>query len=264
MQTDDAIRFDDGDRYERYMGRWSRLVGERFLDWLVAPLHARWLDVGCGNGAFTELVVARCGPTEVLGIDPSGQQLTYARSRPSLREARFMEGDAMALPCADAAFDVAVMPLVIFFVADPARGIAEMRRVVRGGGIVAAYAWDMQGKGFPYYALHAEMRALGIGFPVPPSPAASRADVMQTLWTEAGLRSVSTCTIEVQHRFADFEDFWITALEAPSAGATLAAMNGADKAELRARLRARMQESSDGTIVQSARANAVSGRVAAT
>src|SRR4029079_10295158 len=88
----------------------------------------RWSDVGCGNGAFTELIVARSAPAEVQGIDPSDGQLAYARTRSGTAMAKFRKGDAMALPFADRSFDVAVMALVIFFVPEPARGVAEMVR----------------------------------------------------------------------------------------------------------------------------------------
>ena len=80
----DQIRFDDGAAYERYMGVWSRIAGETFLDWLAPEPGLRWLDVGCGNGAFTELIVARCAPAAVDGIDPSEAQLAFARKRPAL------------------------------------------------------------------------------------------------------------------------------------------------------------------------------------
>src|ERR1700712_749985 len=95
------IRFDDGAAYERYMGTWSQLAGENFLDWLAPKSGLRWLDVGCGNGAFTEMVVERCAPTSVRGIDPSEAQLVYARTRLSASIAEFRQGDAMALPFSD-------------------------------------------------------------------------------------------------------------------------------------------------------------------
>ena len=191
----DQIRFDDGAAYERYMGKWSQFVGTAFLDWLAPRPGLRWLDIGCGNGAFTEMVVERCAPAMVHGIDPSEAQLAYARTRsvPHTRPApQFQLGDAMALPFADNTFDAAVMPLVIFFVPEPAKGIAEMARVVCPGGIVAAYAWDMLGSGFPYQTLRDEMHAIGIPPSLPPSPDASRIDAMHALWTAAGLNAVET------------------------------------------------------------------------
>src|SRR3954471_404051 len=98
--THQPIRFDDGAKYERYMGKWSQLAGETFLTWLAPGSALRWLDVGCGNGAFTELVVERCAPLSVRGIDPSEEQLAFARTRLASRAAQFERGDAMALPFA--------------------------------------------------------------------------------------------------------------------------------------------------------------------
>jgi len=106
----DSIRFDDGSAYERYMGRWSQLAGETFLEWLAPATGLRWLDVGCGNGAFTEMLVERRAPVSVEGIDPSEEQLAFARTRPASRIAGFRQGDAMALPFPDDRFDAAVMP----------------------------------------------------------------------------------------------------------------------------------------------------------
>jgi SAM-dependent methyltransferase len=255
------IRFDDGTAYERYMGRWSQLAGDGFLDWLAPHPGWRWLDVGCGNGAFTEMLVERCAPVSVAGIDPSEAQLAYARTRPASRIAQFRQGDAMALPFPDDAFDAAVMPLVIFFVPDPAKGVAEMVRVVRPGGMVTAYAWDMRGGGFPYEALHGEMRALGVDVPAPPSPDASRMDVMPDLWTGAGVDTVETREITVQRTFADFDDYWATAAGGASVQSRLAAMAPEELALLQARLRARLPADATGRITYGARANAVKGRV---
>src|ERR1700681_4054027 len=108
------ILFDDGVAYERMMGAWSRLEGEIFLDWIAPRPGLRWVDVGCGNGAFTELVVEMRAPPELQGIDPSEGQLAYARARPAARMAEFRQGGAMALPFPANKFDAAVMALVIF------------------------------------------------------------------------------------------------------------------------------------------------------
>jgi ubiquinone/menaquinone biosynthesis C-methylase UbiE len=254
------IRFDDGAAYERYMGEWSRLVGETFLGWLALQSGLRWLDVGCGNGAFTEMLVERCAPASVQGIDPSEGQLAYARARPASRVAQFRQGDAMALPFPDNTFDAAVMPLVIFFVPDPARGVAEMARVVCPGGTVTAYAWDMHGGRFPYAALQAEMRGMGVAVPVPPSRDASRIDTMRDLWTAAGLESVETREITVQRTFADLDDYWTTVFGGPSVGPQLAAMASADLVLLKERMLAHLPADATGRITYSARANAVKGR----
>jgi SAM-dependent methyltransferase len=258
--ADQPIRFVDGAAYERYMGKWSQLVGEAFLEWLAPESGLRWLDVGCGNGAFTEMLVERCAPASVQGIDPSEGQLAFARTRPASRVAQFRLGDAMAQPFPDDAFDVAVMPLVIFFVPDPARGVSEMVRVVCPGGSVTAYAWDMSG-GFPYEALQAEMRALGVAVPVPPNRDASRIDAMRDLWTGAGLDAVETRLITVQRTFADFDDYWTTVLGGPSVGPGLAAMTPQNTVLLKARMRTHLPADAGGRITCRARANAVKGRV---
>lgn len=255
----DTIRFSDGEAYERYMGRWSRLAGEAFLDWLDAQSGLRWLDVGCGNGAFTEVMAARCAPSAIAGIDPSEEQLGFARTRPGLSRGDFRKGDAMALPFADASFDVAVMPLVIFFLPDPARGVAEMARVVRPGGMVTAYSWDMPGGGFPYAILQEEMRALDVMPLKPPSPDASKLDVLQALWKEAGLAGVGTRVLDVQRSFPSFEDFWGAVLGGPSVGGKLAAMPADKTAVLQQRLKARLPQDASGRITYGARANAVMG-----
>jgi SAM-dependent methyltransferase len=257
----DTIRFEDGAAYEQFMGKWSRLAGETFLEWVAPAPGLRWLDVGCGNGAFTELIVVRCAPASVDGIDPSEAQLAFARTRPALRAAQFRPGDAMAQPFPDDTFDAAVMPLVIFFVPDPKKGVAEMARVVRPGGIVAAYAWDMIGGGFPYAALHAEMREMGIAVPVPPSPDASRLEALRELWTGAGLESVETREITVHRTFADFDEYWRTIFMGPSVGGKLAALGAEDLARLRSGMRARLTADSAGRIAYGARANAIQGRV---
>lgn len=255
------IRFEDGTAYERYMGKWSQLAGGRFLDWLAPASGLHWLDVGCGNGAFTEMLIERCAPALVHGIDPSEKQLDYARSRSPANLTQFRQGDAMALPFLNDTFDVAVMSLVIFFVPVPATGVGEMARVVRPGGTVAAYSWDMTGGGFPYDALQCEMRGLGVEVPMPPNPDASRIDVLKDLWNGAGLDSVETLEISVQRTFSNFDDYWTTILGGPSVGPPLAAMSSVDLALLKTQMSTRLPADVDGRITYSARANAIKGRV---
>jgi ubiquinone/menaquinone biosynthesis C-methylase UbiE len=255
------IRYDDGAGYERYMGYWSRLAGETFLDWLAPSPGLRWIDVGCGSGAFTELIVNRCAPAEVRGIDPSEPQLAFARGRPAGRIAEFRQGDAMAIPFAADRFDAAGMALVIFFVPEPAKGVAEMVRVVRPGGTVATYAWDMPGGGFPLHPIQEEMRAMGLSPVLPPSSDASRMEALRSLWKDAGLEAIETREISVQRTFDDFDDFWTISLLAASIRPMVAAMAADDVERLKARLRAQLPTDSAGRITCSGRANAVKGRV---
>ena len=116
--------------------------------------------------------------------------LLFARTKPAARGAEFLQGDAMALPFPHDRFDAAVMALVIFFVPDPAKGVAEMARVVRPGGAVATYAWDTLGGGFPWEPIQVEMRALGVTPPLPPSVGASRMGALRDLWACAGLEAI--------------------------------------------------------------------------
>jgi ubiquinone/menaquinone biosynthesis C-methylase UbiE len=256
------FRFDDGAAYDRYMGVWSRVVGASFLDWLAPPKGLTWLDVGCGNGAFTVMIAERSAPAMIHGIDPSEGQLAFARTQLPPAIARFERGDAMALPFADDSIDVAVMPLVIFFVPEPAVGVAEMARVVRPGGIVCAYAWDMPGGGFPYAAVNDVLRETGIRSPKEAHPDASRLDRMRELWTGAELEDVETREITVERSFADFDDYWSIILGGPSAGQFLRAFSAEERERFQALLRERVTiGDSRAAFTVSARANAVRGLV---
>jgi hypothetical protein len=137
-----------------------------------------------------------------------------------------------------------------------------MARVVRNGGTVAAYAWDVTGGGFPYDALWNELRDMGQPVPREPSPDASRIEVMRELWSGAGLIDVQTRPLTVQRTFANFDDYWTTILGGPSAGGTLKAMTPDQTAHLQSRLRERLPAGADGKITISARANAAKGRLA--
>jgi ubiquinone/menaquinone biosynthesis C-methylase UbiE len=258
--TDQTIRFEDGAGYERSMGIWSRIAGDVFLEWLAPPRRARWIDVGCGNGAFTELLVERCDPAEVQGIDPSEGQLAFARTRPTARMATFLRGDAMALPFAAGRFDAAVMALVIVFVPEPAKGVGEMVRVVAPGGTVCTYMWDMLDGGSPFAPVLDEMRAMGMTPPTAPRLDASRMEALRGLWTKAGLESVETREIEVRRNFADYDDFWSICRKGAMLGPRIAALTPGEAERLKTGVRARLSVDAAGRVTCRARANAVKGR----
>jgi SAM-dependent methyltransferase len=256
--------FADGRVYERLMGRWSRLVGRSFLDWLALPKGLRCLDVGCGNGAFTEVLIAHSAPAEVVGIDPSDGQLAHARSRAEARLAQFQTGDAQALPFADRSFDAALMALVISFVPGPAQAVREMARVTRPGGTVATYMWDATGRGIPVEPIHAAMRSLGLEAPHPPGPVVSRQDGMQSLWQQAGLASVETRVIRIQVSFSGFDDFWDSNnVPVGPAGQAIQRLSPEMRDKLKARLREQLAAGPDGRIAYESFANAVKGQAPA-
>lgn len=256
--AEQQIRFNDGAGYERMMGIWSRSAGEIFLDWLAPARGLAWADIGCGNGAFTELLVERCAPARIVGVDPSPQQLAYARRRHTAGIAEFIQGDAMALPIPDASVDAAVMALVIFFVPEPPRGVAEMLRVVRPGGILSAYAWDFLDGGFPWEPVHQELQVQGFPPPKPPSAEAARMANLRRLWQDAGLQSVETRVITVERAFPDFDDFWTTALLSPALMSVLPQVDAATMDGVRDRVRSKVR-TEGGKVVLTARANAVKG-----
>jgi ubiquinone/menaquinone biosynthesis C-methylase UbiE len=261
MTEPPPIRFEDGAAYERHMGVWSRKVGDVFLDWLNPPGNLDWIDVGCGNGAFTELLTERVSPHAILGVDPSDAQLSYARGRHTAGLARFETGDAMALPVQGRSFDAAVMALVVVFVPDPARGIAEMVRVTRPRGLVSAYMWDLPGGGFPLSVFYDELKAQGLAALTPPSPGASRLETLEQLWRDAGIGHIESRTITVERVYTDFETLWAITLSGPRLAGLSQSMSAEQRETLKAKVRARLLPDGEGRITVTARANAIKGRV---
>ena len=254
--------FTDGEAYERLMGRWSRLAGERFLHWLDAPKGLQWLDVGCGNGAFTQEIIACCAPATVMAIDPSNEQLAFARKRPGAKIAKFEVGDAQKLSFGDRTFDVAIMALVLAFLPDPAKAVAEMGRVVRPGGWVATYMWDILNGGSPTTPIYTAIESLGSALPVRPNPAASRLEAMHGFWEMAGLEAIETCVIRIPVKYADFDDFWDSnTVPVGPQGKVIAGMLPDVREQLRVRLREQLPATSNGQILYESFANAVRGRV---
>jgi SAM-dependent methyltransferase len=257
--SDRQIRFDDGAAYERFMGKWSNLAGEIFLDWLAPPPGLRWIDVGCGNGAFTELLLDRANAAHVDGIDPSPGQLAFARTRLHGRPVALQPGSAGSLPFEDASFDAAVMALVIFFVPEPERGVAEMARVVRPGATIAAYVWDVPGGGFPTQPLIELLPRFGIEPLRPPRDDVSTIPALQGLWAGAGLEKIVTRCIDVERVFDSFDDWWSSSRGGPQLAAALDRLSPTDTKRLQGALRERLPAGTDGRIRCRARANAVAG-----
>ncbi|MBB3082688.1 class I SAM-dependent methyltransferase [Geodermatophilus sabuli] len=250
--------------YEAYVGRWSRAVAPRFLAWLGVPAGRAWLDVGCGTGALTEAVLAGWSPASVVGVDPSPAFLASARSHVPDGRASFREVAAQALPLHDESVDAVVSGLVLNFVPDRPAGLAEMRRVVRPGGVVAAYVWD--------YADGMQLIRLFWDAAVDLDPAARDLDEgrrfgdcrpgpLRDLFLAAGFDDVEVEGIVVPTVFADRDDHWTPFLGGTGPAPAYVASLGEDRrTALREGLRARLTPAPDGSIHLSARAWAVRGR----
>ena len=259
--TQATIKYEDGQAYERGMGVWSLLTGQDFLEWLAPVPGLRWIDIACGTGAFTELIMQRCAPSEIQALDPAEAQLVYARQRSGSSGATFIEGDAMALPFEDGRFDASVMALALNLVPDPSKGVSEMVRVVRSGGTVSTYIWDLPGGGFPYEPIQTEMHALGMTPPQPPRADATVMAALVKLWEDAGLGAIQTRQINVKRDFSNFEDFWSASTGTGLLRPTMTAMAREDLARLQARVRTRLGALKDGPVSHEAHANAIQGRV---
>ena len=253
--------FDDGAAYDEFMGRWSRAVGAVFLDWLAAPRKAAWLDVGCGTGAFTTLIVKTCKPARVAAVDPGAAQIEFARRQPVAKRADFRVADAQTLPFSDGTFDVVASALVINFIPDRARAVAQMRRVTRPYGTVGGYVWDFADDRSPSWPFNRAVQTLGIEPPQLPGTSDSTLDGLQVLFAGVGFDDIATRAIDATCAFRDFDTFWRT--QTPlmhPVGKLVAALSEADRAALKDAVRAQVPASPDGKIAYAARANAVKGR----
>jgi ubiquinone/menaquinone biosynthesis C-methylase UbiE len=253
--------FDDGPAYERFMGKWSRAAGRVFLDWLAAPAGVHWLEVGCGTGAFTRLISTDCSPASVTAVDPAEAQIAYACRQP-VSAAEFRVAHAEALPFGARSFDLVVSALVINFITDRPRALAEMRRVARPGGTIAGYVWDFAADRSPSGPLRRALGQLGVELAPLPGAEASRLDALTSLFKAAGLDAISTTCFDVTVRFPDFDDFWQAQTPSyhPMAKA-IARMEERDRAKLVDRLRADLAVQPGHPIEYSARANAIKARV---
>jgi hypothetical protein len=135
-----------------------------------------------------------------------------------------------------------------------------MRRVVRPGGMVAAYMWDLPGGGFPFQLSHDVIEAKGLPSVMPPSWEASALERLGALWREAGLTDVEARAITVERTFPDFDTLWAITLTSPRLGA-FSEQTPALKDEIREELRHRLNAGDGRPVTLSARANAVKGRV---
>ena len=260
--TETQSFFTDGEAYERMMGRWSRAAGDAFLDWLDLPRGLRWADIGCGTGAFTQLLLDRCAPREVQAIDPSPDQIAHAHTTPAAKTVNFQVGNAQSLPFGNGEFDAAAMALVITFIPDPAKALAEMKRVVKPGGTIATYVWDFTNGGSPQQPLRAAIEAAGVTVVHMQGHENSKRDALDRIFSAAALDGVASRMIEIDVSYPDFDSYWEsqTAL-ANTTVQYLRKMTPADVERVKAHLREHLPTDHSGRITYKARASAAKGRV---
>ena len=256
-----------GNPYKQYVGRWSRRVAPLFLSWLHIPAGRRWLDVGCGTGALCAAIVDHCSPSSVAGVEPSQGFLETARENLGGR-AVLHQGSATAIPLDDAAVDVVVSGLVLNFIPDQRAALAEMARVTRSGGTIAAYVWDYAGKMelIRYFwdaavEINADAASMDLGSRFPNC----RPEALMAQFASASLNGVEVTAIDSPTPFASFDDYWQPFLGGQGpAPAYAMSLDESTRARLRDRIRQRLPVQADGSISLIARAWAVRGTVHAT
>jgi ubiquinone/menaquinone biosynthesis C-methylase UbiE len=247
--------FDDADAYDRYMGRWSKAIGEKFLAWLAPLANARWLDIGCGTGAFSQLIAERCAPKSLSGIDPSPAQIEAARAK--LPNADLRVGDSLALPFGDGEFDIVASALVLHFIPDRAKAFSEMKRVVSPGGVVAAYTWERSGTSdfAPYAPMLRGLDAIGVEPLRSPTVPEQQVEGLRKTAEAAGLANTALTHIEATQNFRDFDEFWnVQTLTVSPVGKTIAKLDDTQRARLRKTMQSLVPIAGDGSISYSARA----------
>jgi trans-aconitate methyltransferase len=251
--------------YELYVGRWSRKVAKKFLDWIAVPNGAAWADIGCGTGALAACILAQCQPRSVAMVDKADGFVASARQNITDPRVTFDTADATALSWADNTFDATVSGLVLNFVPDHKSTASEMARVTRSGGKAAAYVWD--------YGRAMEMMRHFWDAALAASPQDSKLDeaerfpicqpeALQQLFRDVGLKSVLCRAVDIPTVFRNFDDYWNPFLgKQGSAPTYLASLDDAIREKIRLKLQSRLVPSPDGTIAMTARAWAVQGTV---
>ena len=252
-----------GQSYEHYMGRWSRKIAAKFIEWVEPPANADWLEVGCGTGALTKTILSNAAPRSVLATDLADGFVAFSQAENEDERVQFAVANSMELPSADASIDIVTSALVLNFVPDKQKALAEMRRVLRPDGFLAFYVWDYPsgGMGFidAFWKAAAEVDASaaeldeGLRFPY------CQQDGLAKICDEAGIEGVKIEPIEVKTAFPNFEALWhpFTLGVGPAPG-YVQTLTESHQAKLKAHLAAKL--GADGPISLPARAWAVKGK----
>ncbi len=267
-QPQKSKMFGDAEAYERFMGRWSRLVAPRLADFTDVPEQGRVLDVGSGTGSLAFAIAQRKPASHVVGIDPSKEYVAYAQSKNTFpTRATFEVGDAQTLHFANASFDAAASLLVFNFIPDPKKALMEVQRVTKPHGKVSAAVWDY-GDGMrmlrTFWDAAVSLNS-DVGKRDEKHMKLCRTGQLSDLWKQCGLEKIREQAIDVTMRFKSFADYWDPFLlgQGP-AGAYTATLAGDALQKLRTDVKRRLSlKSEDAPFELLARVWAVRGEVPA-
>lgn len=265
MAVSSTFMAHDGKGYEQLMGRWSRVLAEPFLDFAGLADGESVLDLGCGTGSLTFALARRANPRRIIGLDFSPAYIAYAREHNRHSQVEFQVGDACAMSFPDRTFDRVLALLVLHFVPNAERAVAEMARTVRPGGVVAAAVWDARG-GYvanrlffdTAAALSAkgnERRARNYTRPM------TRPGELGQAWRRAGLAEVDEAMLTIRMDFASFDDYWAPYVGKDGPGAEyIASLSKEEQATLQDKIRlAYLDGEADGPRSYASTAWAVKG-----
>lgn len=252
-------------KYEDFMGRWSRRVADRFVDWLAIPHGLRWLDVGCGSGALSEAILSRSKPSALTAVDQSEGFIKGVSERLG-DAAQCKVGDATAMPVEDDSVDITVSGLVLNFIPEPLQALAEMKRVTAKHGVVAAYVWDYSGTmeflnlfWDAAVELTGDASALHEAYRFPNATP----DALRELFHSTGYTNIETAPIEIETVFQSFEDYWNPFLGGQGPAPTFVmSLDEQTRQKLRTIIHSRLPINADGSIPLTARAWAIRGKTA--
>ncbi len=252
-----------GIAYERFMGRWSTLIAQKFLNWLAISPARSWLDVGCGTGSLTKLILEIHQPKEIISVDSSSDFISHAQRSITNPNVHFKVGLAQSLELDSNSIDAVVSGLVLNFVPQPKDAILEMLRVTKPDGKIGIFLWDYaDGMQMLRYfwdaAVELDNNAIefdeSIRFPL------CQEGQLESLIQEAGLKQVEATAIEVKTVFQNFDDYWQPFLGnvGPAPKYTMS-LNQKDRQKLEDKLRKSLPIDDNGSISLIARAWAVKG-----
>ncbi|MCE4563246.1 class I SAM-dependent methyltransferase [Maribellus sp. CM-23] len=256
--------WDNGDPYEYFMGRWSTLMAREFLVWLNAPLHTNWLDVGCGTGALSKAIEQNCSPQNLTCLDPSSVFIEKAKERISMKAA-FTVGSVENMPFENENFDIVVSGLALNFFPKTETALAEIKRVLKPGGVVGAYVWDYSGRmdflrhfWDAAYQIDPKSKTIdeGIRFPICSSNNLIHA------FQKAGFAEIESSYLCIDTLFINFEDYWNPFLggQGPAPGYLLSLSKELQE-DIKNNIQERLNCEPDGSIKLLGRAIAIKGKL---